>query len=118
MMSESATVDYSKLDPEKLQKLIDKLDESLKLNEQTAHKTRQLRWALTKQMRLNQPIFWLWDKRGNILAKIFNEYCDEYELVFGKKHPSRYGNMIEDSKAWAMWEQKRWQEAQAKRRAP
>lgn len=110
-MTTESTVDYSKLDPKKLQIIIDKLTEALKLGEHQAMKTRQLRWALTKQIRLNQPVFWLQGNPHQIL-KLFIEYYREYELVFGKRGPYHSGSMFEDSSCWAMWEKKHWEEAQ------
>jgi len=110
-MTES-TVDYSKIDPKKLQDIITNLTEVLKLGEHQALKTRQLRWALTTQMHKNQSVFWLDGKNNYELQKAFHEYYKEFELVFGKQSPYNSGSKVEDTSCWAMWEKRHWKEAQ------
>ena len=104
-------IDYSTVDPEKIQKIIDFLTKLLAIGEQQQLKTRQLRWALTKQMRLNQSKFWLEDKTSSQVSTLFIEYCAEYRQVFGKSSPFICHNVSEDAKCWAMWEEKHWKEA-------
>ena len=98
--------------PELLPTLVTNLGEIIKLEEQKITKIRALKWEFTRQMHLNAKEFWLTGLTPRQLIDTFDAHCNEYTLVFGEEHPSRNGNLFQDSLAWSKWQEKHWKERQ------
>lgn len=95
-----------------LQQLVDNLTKVIDLGEQTKLNQRKLRWEFTRQLHLALPEFWLEGKSTPQLISLHDDYYDEYEEVMGLFRPQSSGSMVEDVKAWSMWQKRRWEEAQ------